>query len=341
LGYRPGEHRAYYHGESVTLIVRVRNLGKQETRFEYLKQFLIEKPPTVTDSKGQPLRLTGFTELEFHVPVEVKLAPGKEIELHELKLELRPASESSKGKDLYSTLYGTGKFTVQYERVIGNSSAGFLSNLDRNLSKLATGKLELEIKSDPPPPANRFPFGWGGGGGKDYEISVDKTVRHGGKASGSIRSIATTPTWYGALTQAFKADKFRGQRLRMTAYVKSRDVANSAGLWMRIEGFDGKGKYCLSSDIMGSPVKGTNDWKQFEVVLDVPEEPAQIYFGVMLAGKGQVWADDFKFEAVGRDVKITGGRAAETGTTTNLGPLKRLPTEPRNLDFEQLSPELK
>jgi hypothetical protein len=57
----------------------------------------------------------------------------------------------------------------------------------------------------------------------------------------------------------------------------------------------------------------------------------------MLAGKGQVWADDFKFEAVGKDVKTTGGRV-ETGKASG-GPLKRLPTEPRNLNFEQPSPE--
>src|SRR5207247_5970898 len=121
-------------------------------------------------------------------------------------------------------------------------------------------------------------------------------------------STAATPLWYGALTQAFKADKFRGQRLRMTAYVKSRDVENSAGLWMRIEGFDGKGNYSLSSDYMGDrPIKGTNDWKQYEVVLDVPNEgSAAIYFGMLLAGKGQVWVDDFKLEAVDKTVKTTG-----------------------------------
>src|SRR5437660_6363827 len=277
----------------------------------------------------------------FHIPVQVNLAPGKEIELYELKLRPKPASEvgvypSQKvgPEALVERLWASGKVSVQYERVFGNSSSGSFKP-DPNLSKLRTGKLELEIKSDPPPAANTFPAEWGGGGGKDYEISLDKTVGHGGKASGSIKSITTTPLWYGALTQAFKADNYRGQRLRMTAYVKSKDVENSAGLWMRIEGFDGKGNYSLSSDLMGDrPVKGTNDWKQHEVVLDVPKEgTAQIYFGVMLAGKGQVWVDDFKFEAVGNAVNTT-GRAVETGKAS-VGPLKRLPKEPKNLDFEQ------
>jgi hypothetical protein len=73
--------------------------------------------------------------------------------------------------------------------------------------------------------------------------------------------------------------------------------------------------------------------------LDVPKDgTALIYFGVLLAGKGQVWVDDFKFEAVDNTVKTT-GRAGETGKAA-ARPVPNLPTEPRNLDFEQLSPEL-
>jgi len=74
------------------------------------------------------------------------LAPGKEIELYELKFKLRPASESGNERFGFETLYGTGKFHVQYERFFGNSSSGFIK-LDPTLSKLTTGKLELEIKS--------------------------------------------------------------------------------------------------------------------------------------------------------------------------------------------------
>ena len=180
-----------------------------------------------------------------------------------------------------------------------------------------------------------FPAGWGGGGSGDYELSVDTTVKHGGKASGSIKSTTTEPTWYGAFTQAFKPDDYRGKRLRMTAYVKSKDVANSAALWMRIEAIDGMGNYCLSLDHMGDrPIKGTNDWKEYEVVLDVPNQAsAQIFFGVMLAGKGQVWVDDFKFEAVDKAVKTTGRGREPVKSKHELS--KGLPKEPKNLDFEQ------
>ena len=37
LGYLPGEHRTYHIGETVTLVVRVRNVGKEAVKFQYLR----------------------------------------------------------------------------------------------------------------------------------------------------------------------------------------------------------------------------------------------------------------------------------------------------------------
>ena len=53
MGFRPGQKRAYRHGETVTLVVRVRNVGKEEVKFQYLREFFKENPPTVTDGEGK------------------------------------------------------------------------------------------------------------------------------------------------------------------------------------------------------------------------------------------------------------------------------------------------
>ncbi len=156
LGYPPGQKQVYHTGEAVRLVVRVRNVGKEAVKFQYLRQFLIENPPVVTYPQGELVRLPGINAGGLaHVPEQVNLAPGKEIELYELKLALRPESDASATTPStfpgwLSALYGTGKFQIHYERVFGNSSAGQIK-LDPTLSKLATGKLELEVKSDPPP----------------------------------------------------------------------------------------------------------------------------------------------------------------------------------------------
>ncbi len=141
LGIRPGERRAYHHGETITLVVLVRNVGKEAVKFEYVRQFLDENPPVVTDAYGTTAPRAQLAMLGFHGPVQVSLEPGKEIVLESrlggasgLRYELRPA-------------LGTGKVTFQYERVLGNSSAGRIK-LDPTLSKLGTGKLEIEIKPE-------------------------------------------------------------------------------------------------------------------------------------------------------------------------------------------------
>jgi hypothetical protein len=76
-----------------------------------------------------------------HVPVEVNLTPGKEIKLAELKLEPRTLTQSV--HEGQWNLFETGKFSVQYEQLAH-------PDIDRILGKLATGKLELVIKSEPP-----------------------------------------------------------------------------------------------------------------------------------------------------------------------------------------------
>ncbi len=151
LGFRPGERRAYHYGETIKLVIRVRNVSKEEVKFSYLQPFC-EHALTVTDGEGKPVPQPDvIPDIGERSPGEVRLAPGKEIELHELKRELRPASESgSKGFSTTYRLYGTGKVRVQYEQVLGLPSMGYRGwKLDPALSKLATGKLELEIKPEP------------------------------------------------------------------------------------------------------------------------------------------------------------------------------------------------
>jgi hypothetical protein len=145
LGFRPSERRAYHHGETVTLVVRVRNVGKEAVQFQYVRNFFIENPPVVTNDMGKRIPLKDGTPKGIYKPVDVSLAPATEIELYELHLELRNNNDIGAPRD--STLYGTGKFSVQYERVLGSSSLSSVAiKFDPALSKLATGKLELETK---------------------------------------------------------------------------------------------------------------------------------------------------------------------------------------------------
>ena len=173
------------------------------------------------------------------------------------------------------------------------------------------------------------PKGWGGGG-EGYELSRDETEKHGGKASGCVRSTGDGAVGFGTLTQWFRADDYRGKRVRMSAFVKTSELEGKAGLWMRI---DGKEKTGLAFDnMMERPVKATTDWKNYEVVLDVPAEAEEIFFGFLVAGKGRGWVDDIKFEVVNNDVPTTALELKPMDRQREL--TKDVPKEPTNVDFE-------
>ncbi|MBX9625028.1 MAG: hypothetical protein K2X82_14570 [Gemmataceae bacterium] len=175
------------------------------------------------------------------------------------------------------------------------------------------------------------PAGWGGGG-KGYELAVDKDVKHAGKASGTVKAVDAEEGGFGTLTQAFAADNYKGKRVRMTAHVKTKDVDGWAGLWLRADGAE---KINLAFDnMMDRPVKGTTDWKKYEVVLDIPDDAGAIFFGFLVSGAGQGWVDGFKFEVVGKDVKTTGPEIEPADRPDGTTLPKDLPKDPANLDFE-------
>jgi anti-sigma factor RsiW len=146
----------------------------------------------------------------------------------------------------------------------------------------------------------QLPDGWSASGShpQDYEMGVDHTVAHGGRASGYVRPKVSDPAGYGTLMQVFAADDYRGKRIRMSGYIKVENVAGRAGLWMRVDGPEGE-------TMQDRPVTGTTGWEKFQVILDVPPDSDQIAFGVLLKGAGIVWVDDFQFEVVGDDVPTT------------------------------------
>ena len=166
-----------------------------------------------------------------------------------------------------------------------------------------------------------LPEGWFRAGSRpqDYEMTIDRDIKHNGTASARIRFIGQNPEGFGTLMQTIKADAYRGKRVRMSAWVRS-DGADSAQLWMRLDGPNGS---MLGFDNMDNrKITGTTDWKKYEITLDVPDSAINLAFGAFVAGKGQAWVDDFAFEIVGKEVP-----------TTNM--TLDAPTQPANLSFEK------
>jgi hypothetical protein len=118
----------------------------------------------------------------------------------------------------------------------------------------------------------RVAEGWvraGGGQGHapdDYQLLVDTSTAHGGKASVSIKAkTSATGRGFETVAQAIRADEYRGRRVRLSGYLKTEGVEGAAGFWMRV---DGEGGAMLAFDNMSDrPATGTSDWKRYEVIL--------------------------------------------------------------------------
>ena len=165
------------------------------------------------------------------------------------------------------------------------------------------------------------PRGWvlAGSNPTSYESGIDAQLSHGGHPAAFLKSTVTRIDGFGTLMQEFRADHYVGKRVRFSAFVKTQDASGWAGLWMRID----KGPTQLAFDNMQNrPIKGTTDWRKYDVVLDVPQDATGIFFGILLGGTGQVWISNVKFEAVGLDVP-----------TTSLAP-PMSSAEPTNLNFK-------
>lgn len=178
--------------------------------------------------------------------------------------------------------------------------------------------------------AGEAPKGWFAAGNKprDYEMTTDRSIVHGGSASASVKCVAHAADGFGTLMQTCKADSFRGKRVRFSGYVRSAGVVDWAGLWLRVDGptaGDSKVPEMLGFDNMQQrPIKGTKDWAKYEIVLDIPERAQELAYGILLSHTGQVWMDDLKMEEVGMDVPTTDSKKEESSS----------PMAPVNLGFE-------
>jgi hypothetical protein len=171
------------------------------------------------------------------------------------------------------------------------------------------------------------PRGWYLAGSKpqDYQTGVNDAQYNGHRVA-FLQSVAATPNGFGTLMQDFRADEYTGKRVRFSAMLKTKNVADWAGLWMRIDKNIGTSspKILILDNMHDRPVKGTEDWKRYEVVLDVPKDATEIFFGLLLNGAGDVLMSNVKIETVGLDVPTTAAAPAA----------EPRPLAPTNLDFE-------
>lgn len=138
---------------------------------------------------------------------------------------------------------------------------------------------------------------------EDYAIRLDPTTLRDGKPTHLLASTADKCTGFGTLMQMFKGKAYLGKRIRLSAWVKAQKVENWAGIWMRVDGPDGKST--AFDNMQTHPIKGSLDWKRYQVVLDMAPDSSALALGVLLSGKGKIWMEDPTLEVVDASVPVT------------------------------------
>lgn len=142
---------------------------------------------------------------------------------------------------------------------------------------------------------NNSPTLWKLMGNNSAKVFSDFNEKQQGKASAVIESEGT---------EGFRAimytlpNNYAGRKITLSGYLKTENVTDGfAGLWMRID------PEVAFNNMQNVGLKGTNDWKKYEVTLNMsPENTQQIVIGALLSGKGKIWVDDLKVSIDGKDI---------------------------------------
>lgn len=203
----------------------------------------------------------------------------------------------------------------------------------------------IPVPTPPTATSSKFAVGlslpWEIGGNQltAYQVGTDSGVVHGGTHAASIRSTAPTATTqnFSSFGQLIRADDYRGHRVRLRGWVRTQAAqGDGAGLWLRI---DGLGTYLALDNSSGRRVTGTADWREMQIIIDVPQAADGLAFGGLLNGGGQAWFDDLAVDLVASDVPVTTTPTIpDTSDSTAAAQMRsnyvlsaRAPT---NLDFE-------
>jgi erythromycin esterase len=134
----------------------------------------------------------------------------------------------------------------------------------------------------------KAPVGWHSTNLEDgISSGIDLNVSHSGKGSGFLKS--TNSNGFGSYVQSFDASRYCGKVIKLSAYLKTKDVTGWSGMWMRI---DGAQRMLVLDNMQDRPLIGTKDWAPYEISLDVPSEGVNISFGILIKGTGTIWIDD-------------------------------------------------
>src|SRR5262249_22664225 len=147
----------------------------------------------------------------------------------------------------------------------------------------------------------------------------------GGMPAAYVQSIDHSVDGFGGMMQTNSAEDYLGKRVRLSGWMKTEDANQGGGhLWLRVDGPQA-GQSLQFDNMDGRAPKGTTDWQQYSVVLDVPQEATALAYGFFVSGGGKVLVSGTKLEPVGPEV---------ASTNLNVNRTRALPKAPVDISFD-------
>jgi hypothetical protein len=137
-----------------------------------------------------------------------------------------------------------------------------------------------------------------------YAMGFDSSTTCNGGPGLHLSSSTAMGSQFGTAMTEKAPGAWAGKRLRITGWAKAGDVTGWAGLWMRVDTVQTMG--AAFDNMQCRPISGTTGWEQYQVVLDVASNAADVAYGILLTDDGEVWLDGVAVEVVDTSVPVTG-----------------------------------
>jgi hypothetical protein len=129
---------------------------------------------------------------------------------------------------------------------------------------------------------------------QDVAIELDAATKRSG--AHSLRVVSRAAGGRGRFSQELDPRSIRGDRVRVSAYVKSSpDAIGAAALRVRVA--DDGGLLYIDRTEEARPARGS-EWSRLEIEAPLAPPATEFSFGGELTGEGHAWFDDFRVEIV-------------------------------------------
>jgi len=134
----------------------------------------------------------------------------------------------------------------------------------------------------------------------NYTATLDPTTPRNGHPTVLIAS-STQPTnswaFYG-LNNRFP-QSFANHRIRITGWAKCENITKGGRIAFWSIG--SRALLCLDNSAERVSIKGTTDWKKYQITATIPDDLDHFDPGFNLFGNGKLWVDDLKYELIPDD----------------------------------------